>query len=55
MRLHLGLLLSVALLAPAGAAPLDDAHASGKLRVGTPGDYAPFSLRQLTAATAAPT
>lgn len=46
MRLILGLTVFAALAAPVGAATLDDAHASGKLRVGTPGDYAPFSLRQ---------
>ncbi len=32
--------------AAAHAGPLDDARAAGVLRVGTPGDYAPFSLRQ---------
>jgi cyclohexadienyl dehydratase len=34
------------MFAPAYAGALDDARASGTLRVGTPGDYAPFSLRQ---------
>lgn len=31
---------------PVCAGTLDDARAAGRLRVGTPGDYAPFSLRQ---------
>ena len=40
--------LSIALLlftAPAWAGTLDDARQAGVLRVGTPGDYAPFSLK----------
>lgn len=39
--------LAFALLAaaPAYAGTLDDARQAGVLRVGTPGDYAPFSLR----------
>ena len=49
------LLLSLALLSmplcgavalPASAGALDHARAAGTLRVGTPGDYAPFSLRR---------
>lgn len=50
MRLPLALALILAgalawpVAAPAGT--LDDARARGTLRVGTPGDYTPFSLRQ---------
>jgi len=45
MRLLLA--ASLALLAtPAFAGTLDDAQHAGILRVGTPGDYTPFSLRQ---------
>jgi cyclohexadienyl dehydratase len=41
------LVLAFALLAtPAFAGTLDDAQHAGILRVGTPGDYAPFSLHQ---------
>ncbi len=41
------LVLALALIAtPALAGTLDDAQRAGVLRVGTPGDYAPFSLRQ---------
>ena len=41
------LVLTLALLTtPALAGTLDDAQHAGLLRVGTPGDYAPFSLRQ---------
>ena len=40
------LILAFALLAGAASAgTLDDARKAGVLRVGTPGDYAPFSLR----------
>ena len=45
-RLTIGLAICVGLARPACAGTLDDARASGTLRVGTPGDYAPFSLRQ---------
>ena len=45
-RFPLSLLLCIGLAGPACAGTLDDARASGTLRVGTPGDYAPFSLRQ---------
>ena len=41
-----GLTVCIGFAAPAWAGTLDDARASGVLRVGTPGDYAPFSLRQ---------
>ena len=34
------------LIAPAKAGTLDDIQHAGTLRVGTPGDYAPFSLHQ---------
>ena len=43
MRLALAFCL---LAAPAWAGTLEDARRAGVLRVGTPGDYAPFSLRQ---------
>ncbi len=46
LRLSLCLVLFASLASPVCAGTLDDARASGKLRVGTPGDYAPFSLRQ---------
>lgn len=38
--------LSFLLAAPAVAGTLEDAQRAGVLRVGTPGDYAPFSLKQ---------
>lgn len=50
--MHPTCILSLALLAGAAfangatAGALDDVQRSGVLRVGTPGDYAPFSLRQ---------
>jgi len=44
MRLILGLAFCTGLAFPAFAGTLDDAKARGTLRVGTPGDYAPFSL-----------
>ena len=40
------LLAGPVIATPARAGTLDDARAAGVLRVGTPGDYAPFSLRQ---------
>ena len=45
MRFLLSLALCGAFALPASAGTLDDARAAGTLRVGTPGDYAPFSLR----------
>lgn len=39
------LLLLALISVPAAAGTLDDAKHAGVLRVGTPGDYAPFSLR----------
>ena len=40
------LLLTAATITTAQAATLDQIQQSGTLRIGTPGDYAPFSLRQ---------
>ena len=45
MRLAL-IALATLLATPAAARTLDDIQHSGTLRVGTPGDYAPFSLHQ---------
>lgn len=47
MRIALALcLIAAPACSPAWAGTLDDAQRAGVLRVGTPGDYAPFSLRQ---------
>jgi cyclohexadienyl dehydratase len=44
--MRLPLIAALLLATPALAGTLDDAQRAGVLRVGTPGDYAPFSLRQ---------
>ncbi len=46
MRLTLSLAVCLGVATSASAGVLDDARSAGVLRVGTPGDYAPFSLRQ---------
>lgn len=46
MRLSLAVVLACLAAAPAAAGTLAEARTAGVLRVGTPGDYAPFSVRQ---------
>jgi len=46
MRLSLAFVLACLATGPAAAGTFAEARAAGVLRVGTPGDYAPFSVKQ---------